>query len=108
MWLSGTQMFEVLNIYGAYWDFTWLKDHPFIVALLTYGPMFLELSAPFLIWFSQTRTIIITALILMHVGIMLTMNVTFLSETMICLLMAFIVPRRDLPTLQRIFTHRRM
>lgn len=94
-WFNGTQMAEVLNIYGAYWNFSWLFKYPSLVALMTYGPMFSELAFPFLIWFKQTRAILIAVLIVMHSFIILTMNVTWLSETMICLLMVFVEPEED-------------
>jgi hypothetical protein len=95
MWLNGTQMQEVLVVYGAVWDFTWIYSYPLLGAVMTYAPMFLELSFAFLIWFNQTRAFMVASLILMHTGIMLTMNVTWLSETMICLLMSFLIPEVD-------------
>lgn len=102
LWINGTQMESVLNIYGVVWNFTWLKNSPTLVALMTYVPMFSELSFPFLVWFKGTRRFVIAAVVIMHIGIMFTMNVTFLSETMLCLLCSF-VKTEDIDWVKAIF-----
>ncbi len=89
-WIDGTQLLYTLNLFGAHWNFTFLQDAPALVAFMTWGSLILELGAPVMLFVDKIRPFWILGLCLMHIGIGLSMNVTFLGECMVGLLVIFI------------------
>jgi hypothetical protein len=65
----------------------------------TWGTLTLELAAGILVWNRRLRPWVLAAGVLMHTGIMLTMNVGFFTPAMFVLYLAFVSPEtvRRLP-----------
>lgn len=70
----------------------WLLDNKLIIKLSTWGTLFIELALGTLIWFKATRTPVIIAGILLHIGIEVAMAIPFFEWMMIFLLMNFYTP----------------
>jgi hypothetical protein len=59
---------------------------------LTYYSVLAEASFAFLVFFKRTRWIAIGAVLLMHIGIDILMNIKFFALSMYCGYLAFIKP----------------
>ena len=58
--------------------------------MLTYFSVGTELCFPFLIWFSSTRRFILALILVLHLGLILTMNTLWFNYTMIACLVLFL------------------
>ncbi len=91
MWMNGEHIFAMLNFPGrGYWDFIWLRNFPAFTSILTYSIPAIELSFPFLVWFKGLRPWVVFAAVLMHLGILMTINVIYFSEIMFVALISFL------------------
>ena len=102
-WMAGNELLGILNFQYATMNFSWLTNYPLLVNLLTYGAIASELTFPFWIWFEKMRRWILVPLILMHIGIAITLQVTYFSEVMIACLLLFMTDKdiEDLRSLWR-------
>lgn len=86
-WLDGTAVYfaarlDEFGIVGLPTDF--LFDSPWIVALLTWGTIAVEVIAPPLLWFRETRRLALLVLVFFHLGCMLTMHLFLFHWIMLC------------------------
>jgi len=87
MWMDGSHLFTMLNFPGrGFWDMQWLRKVPVIAELANYFTMATELCFAWLYWRIALRPWVLTAAVLMHLGIFLTINTVYFSEIMITLL----------------------
>ena len=114
-WWNGTELLYVLNSHHSIFNFTWLQWHPNFVAIGSYFAMFAELLFPILIWYPSLRRTCLIMISLLHIGIALTMHVTYFSETMLALLTSFLLTedltwvrniRKSLPSRGRVNKNR--
>lgn len=76
-WVDGTSLYYVARL-GNFFShlpvpqflFSWMP----LVAVMTWGSMALELCAPILIWFKETRIPVLLALVSFHIGVHWCMN----------------------------------
>lgn len=71
-------------------DLTWLAAWPLLLNLLTHFSLALELGYPVLIWVRILRPLFLTAVIVMHVGIGLTLGLVEFGLAMIAANLAFL------------------
>jgi predicted DCC family thiol-disulfide oxidoreductase YuxK len=85
---------------GAFWgtvaagefrliDLTWMAAYPMLIQFCTHAGLALELSYPVLVWVRPIRPLMMTLIILMHVGIGVTLGLTEFSLAMIAGNLAF-------------------
>ncbi|HEY2157820.1 MAG TPA: DCC1-like thiol-disulfide oxidoreductase family protein [Isosphaeraceae bacterium] len=70
-------------------DLTWLAAYPTLIQLFTHTGLALELGYPVLVWVRPIRPLMMTLIVLMHVGIGLTLGLTEFSLAMIAGNLAF-------------------
>ena len=71
---------------------TWLAHHYWLINLLTYGTLTLEISYPFFIWKRSTRPFWLAWAVALHLGIGLTLRLYFFSAVAIAGHLAFLDP----------------
>jgi predicted DCC family thiol-disulfide oxidoreductase YuxK len=71
-------------------DLTWLAVYPSLIQFSTHAALALELSYPVLIWIRPLRPLVLTAVVLMHAGIGLTLGLGEFSLAMIAGNLAFV------------------
>jgi hypothetical protein len=78
----------------------WVTANALLMNVATWGTLTLELALGILVWNGRIRPWALAAGVLMHIGIMLTMNVGFFTPAMFVLYLAFVSPEtvRRLPT----------
>lgn len=85
IWWSGEALWYALtHVEFNNIPLTLFTQHFWIINLLTYTALFVELSYPFLIWEKKTRPYFLAAAILLHVGIAVSMGLYLFSSMMIC------------------------
>lgn len=98
-WVDGAHMWlwiaersvDTFSLTGSL-DQNWVQRftldyYPLATSILTFG-LLTELCG-FLMWFKRTRVLIMTLLILMHVGILLSMRINFPANNVVLLLLAY-------------------
>ena len=92
-WLDGTALHIVLTN-GEFSRFpdTILPRYPIIINLLTHGALLIEFLLPALVWFRATRVPVLVLGVMLHGGIMLTMNINLFSELMMASYLTFLSP----------------
>ncbi len=64
-------------------DFSWLAEHSYIVSLIGWSTIIIEMCYPFFIWYKPTQKIWLFLTISMHIGIALVLNLYYFSAIMI-------------------------
>jgi hypothetical protein len=83
-WLNGTKMFTTLSDPTfSYIDPQLLLLAPLLISFITWYGFISELAFAFLIWSKATRRYALAAVVLLHVGIIASMNVHLFSEMML-------------------------
>jgi len=85
LWLNGTAIYYTMRVEefrATKWNI-WLTENHYFVVFSTYFTMLWELSFPFLVWFRQTRLLILILGIFLHVGIWIFMRIDNFSWIMI-------------------------
>jgi hypothetical protein len=90
-WWSGHAVSMIL-LYPEYRtsDLTWLLAYPRLLNFLTHGAVALEILYPCLVWVRVLRPLILTGMVLLHVGIDLTLGLGEFTLAMITANLAFI------------------
>ena len=89
-WLNGTHNYAMLNFpLKSYFNATFLYTYPSIIAVITYWILFWELSFVYLVWYPKLRKFAITNMILLHLGILISLNAFTFSPLMITTLPIF-------------------
>jgi hypothetical protein len=76
-WLDGTALYYVARLddfFGRFPVPAWLFDTPWVVALMTWGVVLVELTVPLLIWFRETRRTCLIVTLLFHLANEWTMH----------------------------------
>lgn len=88
-WTDGTALYHVLsNREVRRWTFG-LTEHLTAISALTFGTLILEFALAFLLWFRATRCWVALAGVMLHVGIMLTVNIPLFGELMTATYLVF-------------------
>jgi hypothetical protein len=85
LWLNGTAIFYVMRVdefRATKWNILLTQNHYFVV-FSTYFTMIWELSFPFLVWFKQTRILVLILGVVLHIGIWIFMRIDNFSWIMI-------------------------
>lgn len=92
-WADGSALHLVLSNTGFRRFTLGLTQAPEeVINLLTYGALLLELALPFLLWFRASRRYAIAGGLLLHGGILLTVNIPIFGELMAASYLLFLDP----------------
>jgi hypothetical protein len=94
-WLDGTALYYVARLEDFFPRFptpAWLFDNPWQVAAMTWSVLALELLAPLLIWFRETRRWTLLIVILFHLANEYTMNLFLFHWVMLVGWLSFVTP----------------
>ena len=92
-WRDGTAVYYFLaNSHFARFNLDFLGNFIFLVMLMTYSTLLLEMLFPILVWFKQTKKYMLFGGILLNSMILIFTNITFFSLIMIVAHLAFIEP----------------
>jgi len=84
MWWQGIAPWVALNNNEtAFFPMGVLAEHFWLVNLMAYGTILIEVSYPFLIWGYKTRPFLLIAAVFLHVGIAVTMGMYYFASMMI-------------------------
>lgn len=92
-WLNGTALYYVARLDDAFGRFPmpdWPWGTPWIVALLTWSVLIVELGVPIFIWFHETRLLCLFLLLLFHLGNEWTMHLFLFHWIMLCGWLSFV------------------
>lgn len=93
-WINGEAMYYVsaCTTWGRFpFPQTFYMWDGLVSKITTYGTVFVEGTFPILIWFSQTKLIVIALISLLHIGIAITIpNVIFFTLSMVCAFFIFV------------------
>lgn len=64
-------------------DFSWLIEHSYILSLIGWSTIIIEMCYPFFIWYKPTQKTWLFLTISMHIGIALVLNLYYFSAIMI-------------------------
>jgi hypothetical protein len=94
-WLDGTALYYVARLddyFGRFPIPTFLFDSSWLVALLTWSVIAVEVLAPILLWFKETRRFSLIAVALFHLGNEWTMHLFLFHWVMLVGWLAFVSP----------------
>jgi hypothetical protein len=92
-WLNGTALHFVLyNDEVGRFHLGPLREFPLVVNLLTHGALLTEFALAFLLWFRPTRFWTIVAGLILHTGILLTVNIPIFGELITACYLMFLTP----------------
>jgi hypothetical protein len=86
MWWGGTAMYYVLHLDDFafhYYVPDFVRNSLFVSRALTWASLWIEVGAPILIWFKETRRAALVAILLLHFGIEYMMNLYLFEWIMI-------------------------
>ena len=93
LWLNGTALHYVLNnTEVGRFDISFLTRYPILINLMTYSAVAMELSLAFLIWFRAARPLVLFLGLMLHTGILVTINIPIFGELMWVGYLAFLTP----------------
>ena len=96
-WRDGSALFYVSRVddfFGRFWLPELLFDTAWLVRLITWSVLAIELLIPITIWWPRLRVPAMTAGILLHLGVEYTMNLFLFQWIMIAGLLSFICLRQ--------------
>ncbi len=93
VWFDGTAMYYVFR-HKEFWHFPVpiVPDNLLLTKLATWGTLGLEFAAWTLIWFRETRYLVLAGLVLLHLGIEYSMNIPMFEHIMLISLILFVYP----------------
>lgn len=94
-WPRGEALYYVSRLddfFGRFWVPAWAFDSPWCVAGLTWTVLLVELLAPLLIWFRETRTLCLVLLVIFHLASDWSMHLFLFHWIMLCGWLAFVTP----------------
>ena len=94
-WWNGVSFWKAIHLPSFVSDFNFnydfMADYPFITIAIGWATVITEIMYPFFIWPKNTRNFWLTMTIMMHVGIIIFLNLSFFGTLMILLnLLAFL------------------
>lgn len=85
-WWNGNAIWKSLNLWSAnsifQFDYSWLAENAYILTILGWGVLIIEVLYPIFIWIPKTRKIWLTSTLLMHIGIGLLLDLYFFASFM--------------------------
>ncbi len=86
-WWNGESIWKAIHLPYANrdfnFDFSWMADHSFILILVGWSTIIIEMCYPLFVWIPKTRKLWITLTISMHIGIAVVLNLYYFSAIMI-------------------------
>ncbi len=86
-WWDGESIWKAINLPYANrdfnFDFSWMADHSFILVLIGWSTIVIEMCYPIFVWIPKTRKLWVILTISMHIGIALVLNLYYFSAIMI-------------------------
>ena len=82
MWWGGTAMYYIMHLDDFYFHYPipqFLQNSLWVSRIMTWASLWIEVGAPMLIWFKETRRPALIAIVMLHLGIEYMMNL-FLFE----------------------------
>jgi len=93
LWMDGSALHYVLNNSEVRrLDVSVLTHYPILINLMTYSALMMEFSLAFLIWFRAARPYVLWVGLMLHAGIMVTINIPIFGELMWVGYLAFLTP----------------
>ena len=93
LWLNGTAMhYVVTDTEVNRFDLGFLTQYPILINLMTYSALAMELSLAFLIWVKAARPLVLVLGLMLHTGILITVNIPIFGELMWVGYLAFLTP----------------
>jgi hypothetical protein len=93
LWLNGTALHYVLNNSEVYrFDVSFLTQYPILINVMTYSALAMEFSLAFFIWFRAARPFVLYVGLMLHAGILITINIPIFGELMWVGYLAFLTP----------------
>ncbi len=93
LWLNGTALHYVLANTEVYrFDLGFLTRYPILINLMTYSALAMEFALAFLIWFRAARPTVLILGLMLHTGILITINIPIFGELMWTGYLAFLTP----------------
>lgn len=86
MWWGGTAMYYVMHLDDFFFHYPvpqFLQNSLLLSRVMTWASLWIEVGAPILIWFKETRRPALIAIILLHIGIEYMMNLFLFELVMI-------------------------
>lgn len=100
-WWDGTALWSVFaNPQMMVADFTWLKNFPLLVVMMTFVTVLFEVYFPVLVWVRKTRIWLLLAGVGFHIGIGVFMHLYSFAFVMMAPYILF-VSKRDFENLRR-------
>ena len=92
-WINGSALHFVLNNTEVRrLDLSFLSEYPILINVMTYSALVFEFSLAFFLWVRAVRPAVIVAGLLLHLGIMATINIPIFGELMWIGYLAFLTP----------------
>ncbi|NHN26374.1 HTTM domain-containing protein [Flavobacterium jejuense] len=86
-WWNGESIWKAIHLPYANrdfnFDFSWMADHSFILIIIGWSTILIEMCYPLFVWIPKTRKLWIALTISMHIGIALVLNLYYFSAIMI-------------------------
>jgi hypothetical protein len=93
LWINGSALHYVLNnTEVTRFNLGFLSQYPVLINVMTYMALVMEFSLAFFIWFRVTRPLVIAIGIMLHTGILITINIPVFGELMWIGYIAFLTP----------------
>jgi hypothetical protein len=107
-WLNGSALHYVLNnTEVTRFDFTFLSQYPLLINVMSYSALVMEFSLAYFLWFRAARPFVIYLGLMLHLGILITINIPCFGELMWIGYLAFLTPP-EFDGLLRAFDVRRL
>jgi hypothetical protein len=86
-WWNGESIWKAIHLPYANrdfnFDFNWMADYSFIIVIVGWSTIIIEMFYPLFIWIPKTRKLWLCLTISMHIGIALVLNLYYFSAIMI-------------------------
>lgn len=93
LWINGSALHYVFNNTEVRrLDLSFLSDYPVLINAMTYSALAMECSLAFLIWFRAARPAILWVGLMLHAGILASINIPIFGELMWVGYLAFLTP----------------
>ena len=93
LWLNGSALHYVLNnTEVTRFDVSFLTQYPLLINVMTYSALAMEFSLAFFLWFRACRPFVLYIGLMLHVGILITINIPCFGELMWIGYLAFLTP----------------
>ena len=93
LWINGSALHYVFhNTEVGRLNLSFLSNYPILINLMSYSAVCFELSLGFLLWFRAVRPAIIMMGIMLHLGILASVNIPIFGELMWTGYIAFLTP----------------